>query len=105
MVGISTPSPDAITVGINSQFRLVAGSRFSDKARWARILTVMNINVNGVATSEIVFQQPVSYLLQLASGKPRTDHSIAFLKQQMDANSFLFSAHICRKEKQMLAMA
>ena len=66
---------------------------------------MMNINVNDVATREIVFQQPVSCLLQLASGKSLTDCSIAFLKQQKDANSFLFSAHICRKEKQMLAMA
>jgi len=53
MVVISTPSLDAITVASIAQFRPVAGSRFSDEAQWARILTAMNININDIAIGEI----------------------------------------------------
>jgi hypothetical protein len=81
-VFISTPCLGAIMVNINSEFSRVAGSRSSDGARWARILTAMNIN--DVAISEIVPYQPVSYLLQSASGKPRTDYPIAFFEATME---------------------
>jgi hypothetical protein len=50
MVVISTPSLDAI---INCPIPPVAGSRFSDEAHWARILTAMNININDIAIGEI----------------------------------------------------